>query len=176
LKTQVCDRLIQSLEDSAATTVVVDQTKAQLAEIESVSRRALAEIRATVGGLRTVELSDELAAARVVLADAGVALTVSGHVDQVAPQHRSTVAWVVREAVTNIIRHSRATQCTIELGRSEQAVLRVSDNGVGLGASTPGNGLIGLGERVDDAGLSMRVSSVEGTKIEVIASTSESSI
>ena len=144
-----------------------------LAELEAVSRRALAEIRSTVGGLRTAELSDELGAARVVLADAGITLTVNGDVTRVPLQHRALLGWVVREAITNIIRHAQASQCRIDVGCSsetagEQVLLRIVDNGVGLGMSTPGNGLGGLQERADAAGAALRIRSDRGTEIEVV--------
>lgn len=178
LKAQVCERLLGSLDHVAPTTerdidAVLAQTRAQLAEVESVSRRALSEIRATVGGLRSADLADELAAARVVLADAEVELTIVGEASDISPIERPVLAWVVREAVTNIVRHARATQCQIHLSpnqdsSSEQVLIRIVDNGVGLGTSQPGNGLTGLQERVHASGATLQITSANGTDLSVI--------
>lgn len=71
-------------------------------------------------------------------------------------------AWAVREATTNVVRHSRATRCEIDVSYDvEGAVLEIADNGGG--AYEPGNGLTGLGERVRAAGGSLEV---EGGKRE----------
>ncbi|MCP6756967.1 hypothetical protein NL533_35600, partial [Klebsiella pneumoniae] len=76
---------------------------------------ALAEIRATVVELRAASLVDELAAARTVLADAGVELLVAGQAADVPERWRPLAGWVVREAVTNIVRHARASRCQVHL-------------------------------------------------------------
>ncbi len=151
----------------------LDATRAQLIELTDVSRSALAEIRSTVGGLRAANLPDEIAVARAVLADAGVDLLVTGEVTDIGDQHRATLAWVVREAVTNVVRHAEATRCHIELApetsESSTVLLRVSDNGVGLGdhAGGDGNGLRGLRERVEADGAVLSVRSANGVSLEV---------
>lgn len=184
LKAQVCDRLLQTFDEPDAVSserhdAALSQTRAQLAELESVSRRALSEIRATVGGLRSADLADELAAARVVLADAEVSLTVVGDVGDVAASQRQLVGWVLREATTNIIRHARATQCKIYLGPEvgaphQGALIRIVDNGVGMGDNEPGNGLTGLRERVEAAGATLLVASDGGTELQIVGPATDS--
>ncbi|MGI9615023.1 MAG: sensor histidine kinase [Acidimicrobiales bacterium] len=160
LKVELCQRL---LGDETANDPVdrerVQACREQLAELESISRQALTEIRSTVGGLRATDVGDEVTAARTVLADAGVDLLVTGDVVDIAEAERSMVAWVVREAVTNIVRHAKAEHCEIELAPAPGVLLRVSDDGVGLGNSGEGNGLTGLRERVTSAGGALRVES-----------------
>ncbi|MEM9562098.1 MAG: sensor histidine kinase [Actinomycetota bacterium] len=156
----------------------IDACRAQLDELEAISRGALAEIRSTVGGLRAANLSDEVTVARTVLADAGVGLLVTGEVNDVPEHQRPTMAWVVREAVTNIVRHARASQCHIELAPADGPVLlRVSDDGVGIAGNTAGNGLRGLQERVEAVGAELRVGWPDdsngmrtggGTRVEVV--------
>lgn len=163
LKTQVTDRMLAAIDDPSDEVV---HARAQLAETQDVSRRALAEIRATVTGLRSVELSDELAAARSVLADAGVELTVSGDVASVASEHRPLLAWVVREGVTNIVRHARATACTIEFGGDDR-LLVVRDDGIGAARAREGNGLTGLRQRLDAGGLALHIEAESGTTLVV---------
>lgn len=174
LKVELCQRLLSGPGSGATTDRDrVEATREQLSELDAISRRALAEIRSTVGGLRSTDVADEVTAARTVLADAGVELLVTGDVADIAEGDRPMLAWVVREAVTNIVRHADAGRCDIELAPAPGTVLlRVSDDGVGLGESGEGNGLQGLRERVASAGGKLRiespaVDSAGGTTIEV---------
>jgi two-component system, NarL family, sensor histidine kinase DesK len=177
LKAELCQKLLDGIEpDDDQDRARLTTCREQLNELRSVGRSALAEIRSTVGGLRAANLADEVTVARTVLADAGVELLVTGDVTDVPEQHRPVLAWVVREAVTNIVRHAEASRCHIELGphRSvETIVLRISDDGVGVadpssrGAVGGGNGLRGLRERIEVAGGDLRVRSDGGTTLEV---------
>jgi two-component system sensor histidine kinase DesK len=125
------------------------RAKEELAEIQALSRQALAEIRATVGGLRVARLGDELASARTALAGAGIEGHVPDDPSAVDPRHRTVLAWVLREAVTNVVRHSDADNCWVELATNR---LTVRDDGRGLGGRPEGNGIRGLRERVGAAG------------------------
>lgn len=172
LKAELCSRLLDGVEpaDERARAQVA-ACRDHLAELRSIGRSALAEIRSTVGGLRTAELADELAVARTVLADAGVELLVVGDVGDVPERFRPVSAWVVREAVTNVVRHARASRCTVELRPADgrgAVVLRVGDDGIGMEAGLEGNGLRGLRERVTAAGAALRSRSDGGTVIEVV--------
>jgi two-component system sensor histidine kinase DesK len=64
------------------------------------------------------------------------------------------LAWVLREAVTNVVRHSAARRCTVEMGSS---TLSVTDDGRGLADCREGNGLQGVRERVAGAGGTLSV-------------------
>ncbi|WP_242652787.1 sensor histidine kinase [Intrasporangium flavum] len=126
-----------------------ERARAELAEIQALSRQALAEIRATVGGLRAARLDAELDSARTALAGAGI----EGHVPTdhatVDPRHRTVLAWVLREAMTNVVRHSDADACWVELDSNR---LTVRDDGRGLEDRPEGNGIRGIRERVEAAG------------------------
>lgn len=167
LKTQVVSRMID--RDAALDADGLAAVREQVGEIDVISRRALAEIRATVGGLRSADLGDELGAARAVLADAGVVLTVEGSAAAAPETFRPVLGWVVRESVTNIVRHSRATTCNIEVGG--QPILRIADDGLGTGDADEGNGLTGLRERLADAGLALELGpglNGRGTSVTVV--------
>lgn len=143
------------------------RAKRELAEIRSLTRESLSEIRATVSGLRIARLGEELESARSALAAAGIAARVADDASQVDPRYRLTMAWVLREAVTNVVRHSGASSCDVRL---ETTALRVLDDGVGRGSATEGNGLRGIGERVRVAGGQVCVSdgpAGRGTLLEV---------
>lgn len=150
----------------AARLVEVDpaRAKAELVSIQATARQALAEVRATVGGLRAGNLEAELAAAPLVLADAGVTTEVVGTVADTDPRHRALLAWVLRESVTNVVRHARAESVLIELGPRG---ITVSDDGTGL-TGPEGNGLRGMRERVSGAGGTIEVTpATPGTRVRV---------
>ncbi len=125
------------------------RAKEELVEIQALSRQALAEIRATVGGLRAARLDNELASATMALAGAGIEAHVPDDPTAVDPRHRIVLAWVLREATTNVIRHSDADECWVELDSNR---LTVRDDGRGVEGRPEGNGIRGLRERVEAAG------------------------
>jgi two-component system sensor histidine kinase DesK len=127
----------------------------EVADVRRLAEDSLREVREVVRGHRSTDLAGELAGARSVLRAAGVACTVHGEDAGAAlPRAAQTAfAWVVREAVTNVLRHSRATSCTITLHVSRgKAELEVGNDGVLDEVPTsdgrPGSGLTGLGERL----------------------------
>lgn len=126
----------------------IERAAREVTEVEELSRRTLGEVRAAVSGYRDVTLGSELANAREVLRSAGIQLTLPGAVDLVDDDASELFGWVVREAITNVVRHSRATRCTITLGARW---IEITDDGRG-GVGGAGNGLCGLSERVAAAG------------------------
>jgi two-component system, NarL family, sensor histidine kinase DesK len=134
----------------------------QIGDIESVGRQALTEIREAVTGYREGSLATELARARSALSAASVEPVVRQSGTPLAPQTEALLGWVVREAVTNVVRHSDATRCEITVGSdAEQARLTVTDNGTGKAVTRPaegigGTGLKGLTERLAAAGGSLK--------------------
>ena len=120
----------------------------EIAEVEVLARQALSEVRATVAGYREVTLAGELAAGRELLLAAGITADLPRAVDDVDPAHRELFGWVVREGLTNIVRHARAARCSVRLA---PAVIEITDDGAGQ-AAPAGNGLTGLRERVAAAG------------------------
>jgi two-component system, NarL family, sensor histidine kinase DesK len=123
-------------------------------EIEEIGRRALVEVREAVTGYRERTFGTELDGARKALADAGIEATVRESGDPLPPAAESAFGWAVREGVTNVIRHSAARRCEIEVQLLDgHAVLEISDDGTGGGETTAGgNGLRGIAERVRAAG------------------------
>jgi two-component system sensor histidine kinase DesK len=121
---------------------------AEMAEVESLARRALADVRAAVTSYREVTLTGELASGRELLRAAGIEADLPPAADIVRPDRHELVAWVVREGLTNVVRHSRAPRCRVELGPGH---VEITDDGVG-GAELGGGSLQGLRERVAAAG------------------------
>ncbi|WP_327371938.1 sensor histidine kinase [Streptomyces sp. NBC_01217] len=139
----------------------MDAALAQVADIESIGRQALTEIREAVTGYREGSLATELDRAGSALTAAGIEPVLRRSGPPLAPQTEALLGWVVREAVTNVVRHSHATTCSFVVdGTTERVRLTVTDNGRGSGApATPGiggTGLTGLTERLAAAGGSLR--------------------
>jgi two-component system sensor histidine kinase DesK len=114
----------------------LDAALAQVADIEAVGRQALTEIREAVTGYREGSLSTELDRARSALTASDIAVVFQESGPPLPPQTEALLGWVVREGVTNVVRHSRATLTTIELRTGGgHARLTVTDNGVGPAAA-----------------------------------------
>lgn len=123
------------------------------ADIETIGRNALAEVRQAVSGYRSqATLAAELETARVALLAREVDVRISAPEAEPAPDVDGTFAWVVREGVTNVLRHSNASECCIEVTWDRSAAhLVVRDNG-NMSKHGDGNGLRGLRERLDSRG------------------------
>jgi two-component system sensor histidine kinase DesK len=140
-----------TVKSTLARKLAVGAPPAALAEMESVeqlSRQTLADVRAAVSGYRDVTLAGEFARGRELLRAAGVVADLPTAYDGVPRERQELFGWVVREGVTNVVRHARASRCTVELTASS---VEVRDDGVG-GPAGAGSGLDGLRARVTAAG------------------------
>ncbi len=127
----------------------VRRAREEIREVEDLARRALGDVRATVSGYRRVSLSAEVVGARAALRAAGVEPDLPHAVDNVRPDLQEVFGYVVREGVTNVLRHSRAEHCRVRLG---DTWLEVRDDGRGAGDTPTGSGLDGLAERLGRVG------------------------
>ncbi|MEU7414037.1 histidine kinase [Streptomyces sp. NPDC042638] len=150
LKSELAGRMLPDHPDRAAQ---------QVADIEQVSRQALVDVREAVTGYRRPRLAAELAGMQVALTAAGVVAEVPAEPDlaTVPEESESALAWALREAVTNVVRHSGADRCVIQLLHRQTLdgpvlELSVEDNGSGGSGKGAGNGLTGLTERLEKAG------------------------
>lgn len=125
-----------------------ERASREITEVEELSRRALTEVRAAVSGYREVTVAGELVRGRELLRASGVAADLPTAADVVDAAHQELFGWAIREGLTNVARHARATTCTITLTASE---VEIRDNGVGCRPSC-GNGIDGLRERAAAAG------------------------
>ncbi|RCG22728.1 sensor histidine kinase [Streptomyces reniochalinae] len=143
LKSELAGRMLPAHPERAAE---------QVADIERVGRQALVDVREAVSGYRRPTLAVELAGARTALDTAGItaALPHSAPPRPLASETEGALAWALREAVTNVVRHSGARRCTVAFGTGEASVLHltVSDDGKGPSGAGAGNGLNGLRERL----------------------------
>ena len=128
-------------------------------QVRQVAHESLREMRAVVSGYRTADLGTELAGAQEVLRSAGMSCRVIGDAAGLPADVQAALGWVVREGTTNIIRHSDATACTIELhiqdspGAPRAVTLRMDNDRVHTpDTGSGGSGLAGLGERLAGLG------------------------
>lgn len=139
-------RLLETAPDQ------VDRVLAEVSDAEQLSRQALFEVRAALSNYRSTSLTAEVAGARAVLASMHIDADLPHAVDNVDPAYQETFAFVLREAVTNVLRHSSATRCEVRLGENW---LEIMDNGqaqAGAAARSRaeggGTGLSGLADRM----------------------------
>jgi two-component system, NarL family, sensor histidine kinase DesK len=189
LKAELAGRLVPANPERAAR---------EIAELESVARQSLHDVREAVAGFRQPDLAGELVAARQLLDAAGITTKITAaDTSGLARTVDSALAWAVREGATNVVRHSRATQVAIRVSRSPATVMaEISDNGPaapepnGAGPALPahtngpdgrsaavrarpvfdGSGLAGLAERVRSLGGELAAGSVEprGFRLRVV--------
>lgn len=123
-----------------------ERAAAEVSDVERLGRQALAEVRSTVAANRVASLGRELAGAREALRAAGIEAELPVAIDDVPAERQQVFAHVVREGVTNAIRHSGASRLAVRLTPVSVEVL---DDGVGSPAGTPaGHGISGLTERL----------------------------
>lgn len=145
----------------------------EIAEVSRVAREALAQVRSAVSGIRAAGIAAELASAKLLLECEGIgfhyAIQDSGlEGGALPPGVETALALTVREAVTNIQRHARASSADINFETVDgAATLRIADDGRG-GSIVPGNGLAGMRERIETLGGKLSVDSTRGrgTRIE----------
>lgn len=150
--------------------VDLDRARNELRDLESLARDALADVRATALNVRGISLPGEIAAAKAALAAADVRADLPGAADEVPTRNRELFAWTIREAVTNIVRHSRARHVTVllrpdsvEIIDDGQGAGPTPDSGSGPGSgSGSGQGLAGLRRRADQVGARLTAGSRPG--------------
>jgi two-component system sensor histidine kinase DesK len=142
------------------------RARQEIAEVELLARESLADVRAAVAGYREVRLATELATAREVLAAAGIDAQLPGVVEGMSPEVGGLFGWVVREGVTNVVRHSKAKSVRITL---DATGIEIVDDGSGcarkageVATQHGGNGLAGLAERADALGGRLVAGPVDG--------------
>jgi two-component system sensor histidine kinase DesK len=137
----------------------------EIRDVERISREALAEVRQAVQGYRAQGLPAELAHARAVFDAAGVVFDVEAEPLAVAPAAEQALSLVLREAVTNVVRHARASRCEVRLRQdAASAWLEVVDDGVG-GMAPEGTGLGAMRARLAEVGGALERSGEAGTRL-----------
>lgn len=163
LKTELAGRILAKNNDA-------ERARAEMADVENISRQALVEVQQTILGDRAETLEEELERASSTLRTAGIEVDFQRDRLIVDAVHESVLGFALREAVTNIVRHSRARTCHIRLQQSAQeCLLEVQDDGRGCPQEgrNEGEGLRGMRERVEAIGGSVRRDVSTGTRLSI---------
>ncbi|MGA6221449.1 sensor histidine kinase [Streptomyces umbrinus] len=145
-----------------------DRARKELVETLNIARQALADVRAVARGCRNLSVTAELRSVSGVLDAADVETTIEGEPGDLDPGTGSILAIVLREAVTNLLRHSAARHCRIEFGEADgQRWLAISNDGVQDGMSRTeagrrGGGLGNLADRLGTVGGELNVTTEWG--------------
>lgn len=162
------------LKTDLASKLIARNPKEALAEMNDVrqtARSALKEVREMVTQMRGVRVPDELFRVRQILKAAEIDFILEGDPDLTNTSliTENVVSMCLKEAVTNVVKHSRASACSIVFEPTPTELrVKVQDNGVGLGEKLEcfkGNGLRGMRERLEFVNGSLDIDSEEGTTV-----------
>lgn len=123
-----------------------DRAAGQMDEVRVLAQESMADARKLVRGYRSVDVASELDGARSLLSAAGISTELVGETSAMSERAAEAAAWVVREGVTNILRHSEATFCRIEL--TDNSIRLTNDRPQPSTGRDDGTGLSGLRERL----------------------------
>ncbi|MFC7546195.1 sensor histidine kinase [Plantactinospora sp. GCM10030261] len=150
----------------AARLAPVDAARAarEATEAQRLAAGALADVRRAVHGYRAVDLTDQLEVVGRLLRSSGVRCTVVPPTGELPAEVATQLATVLREASTNVLRHSRAGWCRIEVSENDgMATMTVTNDGAtGRAPDRHSHGLAGLADRLSATGGSLRTSTDEG--------------
>lgn len=143
LKSQLVEKLIVKNPERASV---------EAKEITQTSRTALKQLRELISDMRMITVEEELEQIKAILQAANITLEVEQKASSSAlsPLEQNILGMCLREAITNVVKHSQATMCTVSIFEAQgELILQVKDNGVGLqGQSHDGNGIRGMKERI----------------------------
>jgi len=143
LKSELASRLAAKDPERAAR---------EIADVERISREALAQVRAAVRGYRSAGIEAEVREALQALEGAGIQVETALAPANLSAAQESVFALALREGVTNVLRHAQATSCRLSLRQNGSwCELEIADNGRG-GEAREGSGLSGMRERVEALG------------------------
>ena len=162
LKSDLASRLIEKNPQAA---------KIEINDINQTARSVLKEVRELVTNMRGTKLEDELFRVKQILNAAQITCKLNGSPELVNTPLlvENVLSMSLKEAVTNIVKHSRATSCSISIKQStKETLIKVHDNGIGLNQETEwskGHGLRGIKERLEFVNGSLDIHSKNGTTL-----------
>lgn len=184
------ERIARDLHDVLGHTLSVITLKSELAgklidrdperagkeirEVSEISRQALSEVRDAIRGYRSKGLAAELAQAKTTLETAGLTVQCDAASTVKLPAvQESVLSLVVREGVTNVVRHAQARSCRLRLEQHNGTCsLEIEDDGLGSNGEE-GNGLRGMRERVEMLGGTLLRDTRSGTKLTITVPTKD---
>ena len=136
-------------------TTDIERAGQEIQDIRMTASSALKEVRELVSDMRLKKLSDEIARVQQILQAADIKLTINGETafSSMPPITENVLSLCLKEAVTNVVKHSFGNTCNISFQQSADAfIIEVQDDGIGIprdGSQLPGSGLDGMRERLE---------------------------
>jgi two-component system, NarL family, sensor histidine kinase DesK len=160
LKAELAGQLLAEAPD-------IVRARKEIADVESITRSALAEVRQTIRGYKAETLQMEFDRVASMLCAAGIAVTCEHRPIELDSTRETVLGLALREAVTNVVRHAQAQNCLIRVQQADGAcLLQVEDDGIG-GLHPEGQGLRGMRERIEALGGSLQLDRSGGTRLTV---------
>ncbi len=158
LKAEVADKFLDK---------DIGRARREIREIRNEARAALGDVRQAVSGMNTATIKTEVERAKIALQAAGIELDILGDLPNLDDQQDKTLGLAIREAVTNIVRHSKAKNAELSFVQSQEGiVISIKDNGVG-GSCLLGAGLTGLKRRIENLEGRVDIDMHNGTHIKL---------
>ncbi|MFC5601843.1 sensor histidine kinase [Sporosarcina koreensis] len=162
LKSDLARRLITKSPEAA---------ERELADIRQTASTALKEVRELLADMRATRLVDEVLRARQILAAAEIELRIEGDpaVTNIPSNFENVLGMCLKEAVTNVVKHSEATVCNVIFKQKDDEIsITVQDNGKGMKAKkSVGSGLKGMRERLEFVNGSLQIEEEQGTTLTI---------
>ncbi|MDQ0216258.1 two-component system sensor histidine kinase DesK [Oikeobacillus pervagus] len=145
-----------------------EQARQELKDVQQTARTALNEVRKMVSSMRGIRLKDELVRVKQIFSAAEISFSVPEEVTfrNVSLLTENILSMCLKEAVTNVVKHSEATYCSISIEQTRmEVVITIKDNGVFKGKGESGNGLMGMKERLEFVNGSIELLTEQGTTL-----------
>ncbi|MDR4886170.1 sensor histidine kinase [Fredinandcohnia sp. QZ13] len=162
LKSDLARKLIQKDPEKA---------RHELIDVQQTARTALNEVRKMVSQMRGIRIKEEIARVKEILraADIEFKYIVNESLKDISLFYENIISMLIKEAINNVVKHSKATQCTIEITQFEEEIrLVIKDNGIGIIPDldvNDGHGLQGMRERLEFVNGSLDIRTDDGTTL-----------
>ncbi|WP_281658797.1 sensor histidine kinase [Halobacillus sp. Cin3] len=148
-----------------------DKAQKEVEDIQHTARNALKEVREMVSNMRGMKLKDELIRVQQIIEAAEMEFTYEGNLGKtsIPALTENVLSMCLKEAATNIVKHSRATRCHVQIEASSmELTVTIEDDGIGLPETMDpfqGHGLQGMRERLEFVNGRLDLESEQGTKL-----------
>ncbi|GAB3516603.1 sensor histidine kinase [Photobacterium alginatilyticum] len=144
-----------------------EQCKAEIEDICGIAKAASSDVNSAISGYRSTGLQHEIANGEEMLTSAGISTLIHVKNTPMSSRLEASLSLIFREIITNIIRHSKASDTRIFMfSNGRDIVLRVEDNGIGI-ANNLGSGIAGIKHRVNECNGKLSINGEVGTLIEI---------
>ncbi|MCJ8006454.1 histidine kinase [Lederbergia wuyishanensis] len=145
-----------------------EEARNELRDVQQTARTALNEVRNMVSQMRGIRIKEELVRVKQILKAAEIDLIIDGNckLSNVSLFLENILSMCMKEAVTNVVKHSKATVCKISIEQSKNDIcIKIEDNGVGIAEKdlSKGNGLLGMKERLEFVNGNLEINSSTGS-------------